>query len=158
LGGVNRSTTARNSAGLPLLPGGNTGISKSQSAGSVRISAWIHDLEAMDRFLLEQAAERRAPGVDPAVQQVVDARRATERSAAQSLEAIRLANQAEDDAAQRQLAGQLAKARELEEAGKPGVARIYYRMALKRATGPLRSAIATRLAEIDGARVVSGSE
>jgi hypothetical protein len=121
---------------------------RQMSASSTTVHATIHDFDAMDRHLLDQAqksygvsrreAARSARGeassaaAGPAGS-VADARRmyAAERSA-QERDAVKYMDQAERAAAR----------------GKPQVARVLYQMAERRASGELKAEIRERLAAL----------
>ena len=155
LGGVNRASDGRNEFGVPLLPFRNSAIGSERSASSMRVTATIHDFEAMDEFLLSQPTEfRRLQGLQtPAatlghtLQPRLPSRSpAWASSALAGAEASTAATVAEIQARrQQQQQSRLTEAeqfyqrgRDAEEAGKASVAKIYYQMAARRATGELK--------------------
>lgn len=72
-------------------------------------------------------------------------RRSSADRGAQSVAAIKAQAAAEDQAAADELAALLEKAKGAEEAGKPGVARIFYQMAARRAQGDQQREILARI-------------
>ena len=66
-----------------------------------------------------------------------------------SVAAIRAQQAAEDEAKSAEIEALLDKARSLEEAGKPGQAKIYYKRAALRATGDQQQEIAAKIRELD---------
>lgn len=66
-----------------------------------------------------------------------------------SVAAIRAGQAADEDAKSAEIASLLEKARSLEDAGKPGVAKIYYKRAALRATGEQQQEIAGKIRELD---------
>lgn len=63
LGGVGRASSASGQSGLPLLP--QRAIGGTHTAGGISVSVQVHDLKAMDRELLADAAAARRTD-DPA--------------------------------------------------------------------------------------------
>ena len=173
LGGVKRAASGRNEFGTPLRPFRNRSIGTERSASGVSVSVYIHDFEAMDEFLLSQpiargsqpAVTRRlgpplaGPQPRPALpasagdvwRQRLDA--ATEGSAgpmAMSLAELRAEHQREQQARQDEAEKWLERGRQAESAGKASVARVYYQMAARRASGELKAEVASRLAAVSG--------
>ncbi len=159
--------TQRGIPGLGFVPPlGNRATGATGSAGGMSVTATIHDFDAMDRALLGSDFDRSghyiggdtsAPS-DPALRQrlarlpvmlrplppsTTDSSRpsqlAADASGSQSIAAMRAQQSAEDSAQQAEAARLLEQAREVEAAGKPGVAKIYYQMAARRATGALKN-------------------
>ena len=188
MGGINRSASGRTSYGVPMLPFRpfrNTAIGSNQGASSMHISAWIHDFEAMDDYLLNQAPRTVQPGMAPR-QAVVGSRQPPSldpawniaRSGRSELADGRVAYathgapswQSEAEATpppglltvdeERQRRQNLADTRATEArdffergqtaeaAGKANVAKIYYQMAARRATGDLQVAVLAKLQAI----------
>lgn len=161
LGGVRRSSSRSAAYGVPgagQLPGvgrlfGNRVLDHAAGGSSSSVHVTIIDLEEMDRAVLAEAASRRsAPALldqraaaltrrmitaesggsstDESLQSVAELRRQNEvRQASGTNEAVRLFAQ-----------GQQAEGR-----GQVSTARIYYRMAQKRAGGELQRQITARL-------------
>lgn len=152
LGGIGRASGGSTAFG-PALGPPNRAFGRSLSSSNVSVRATIHDFEALDRATLERAragtasasrsgklrrprprvaassssAERVPPG------SVADARR---------LHAAEVAAQAADAQAH------LDRARRAIAKGKPSVAKIYYKMALRQARGDLKSQINRELAAL----------
>ncbi|MEE8451019.1 MAG: hypothetical protein V3R99_03860 [Thermoguttaceae bacterium] len=185
MGGVRRAASGRSEFGVPMLPFRpfrNTAIGNERSVSSLRVSATVHDFEAMDEFLLsrptsfrQQHAMQRptmqqrvflpwpaAPATaayrpDPRVgsswklatpQPEVSVENRVARIQAQS-RGRRVAEAAE-------AADFFERGKKAEESGKLSVAKIYYRMAARRADDQLRSAVVARLEAI--ARTETGSQ
>ena len=144
LGGVSRSSSGQTTRGVPLLPFANRGSWRTAGAGSVGMGAWIHDHEAMDAALLAEAASRRGaplvlrPEPPPAT--------AASDTPLLSAEEHARRQAAQQDEQQAEAARHFAKGQSLLAEGKPGVARVYFQMALRRAEGPLKAEIASALA------------
>jgi hypothetical protein len=176
LGGINRASDGRNEFGVPLLPlrpFRNSAIGSQRSASSMRVTATIHDFEAMDEFLLNQPTEfRRLQGLQsPAAMlghtlqpRLPNRSPAWEPSALAGAEASTVATVAEIQARrEQQRQSRLTeaeqfyrRAQDAEEAGKASVAKIYYQMAARRATGELKQ---QALAKVEGlGRAQTGSK
>lgn len=176
MGGINRAASGRSEFGVPMLPFRpfrNTAIGGERSASNVRVTATIHDFEAMDEYLLSQPTEFRlhqdagraaaaAAGPLPAFgPRLADgpAREdgpAAGRSWAADLSdregdaKVRLAEaqaqrRSQQSARDAEAQGFFQRGQEAEAAGKPGVAKIFYQMAARRATGDLQKQVAARL-------------
>jgi hypothetical protein len=137
LGGVRRSATGSNQFGAPGLPGNRSGGAGIQGGG-VGVSAQIHDFDAMDQDLRQEAAGMR--GSDPrrgkAVAQENGRRNATNDSVVPSLAEIRRQKAAQksiDD----EVRSLMARGEEALAAGRLGTAQIYFQMVARRAKGPL---------------------
>ncbi len=173
LGGIDRAADGRTEFGVPGLPFPgfqNRGIGSDRSATSFSVTATIHDFDAMDQALLNtpprsgMTGDFRSDGLgwtpsaiaarsfrrqpvdlggnwqvqpdppspvgDVAVEQVA---RATRR-AARTDEADNF----------------FARGQQAEADGKPNVAKIYYQMAAKRATGSLKQDVQARLDALSG--------
>lgn len=176
LGGVNRASDGRNEFGVPLLPFRpfrNSAIGSERSASNMRVTATIHDFEAMDEFLLNQPTEfRRLQGLQsPAAMlgrtlqpRLPNRSPAWAPSSLAGAEASTVATVAEIQARrEQQRQSRLTeaeqfyqRAQDAEEAGKASVAKIYYQMAARRATGGLKQ---QALAKVEGfGRAQTGSK
>jgi hypothetical protein len=188
MGGINRSSSGRSTFGTPLLPFRpfrNTAIGSSQGAMSVHASAWIHDFEAMDEYLLNQAprtvhagsgarnlvtTDSRPASLDPAWN-TSGAGIASNWNAASSgrggevvsggqwqaappsppvaplLDAAQEQRRREAQAETRSSEAEafFIRGQEAETSGKANVARIYYQMAARRATGEFQNEVLARL-------------
>jgi hypothetical protein len=158
LGGVGSSDSGCNQQGIPGLgsrPFTNVAGGARGAAGSVSIAAEIHDFEAIDRQLLGEDFDRTADATTAAdalavrrlpimLRPVVGAnsrqpsRLAADSTGSNSIADIRRQQAAEDLAAQEEAQRLFEQAAELQSAGKPGVAKVYYQMVAHRATGDLK--------------------
>jgi hypothetical protein len=174
LGGVNRAATGRNEFGAPLLPFRNRSIGMERSASSAWVSVWVHDFEAMDQYLLSQPTAFRAAQAAnsrPLVPRVASrqppvasspgapdtwnrrpnaAQQGPAGPTAMSLAELRAKHQREEQSRSDEAQKWFERGQGAEAAGKPKVARVYYQMAARRATGPLKAQIAARLDAVDG--------
>ena len=144
LGGVNRARSGMNEFGTPLTPLRNRSSGSERSASGASVSVYVHDFEAMDEMLL-------GPGFRSGLRAVAgsgDPRRARAPSAGASLPSVEeiLAQRRRDqEIRQAEAQGFFERGQTAEEAGKINVARIYYQMAAKRASGPLKEQVSARL-------------
>lgn len=166
LGSVGRAGYGHVSRGVPGLgkvPGigrlfRNQSISSHVRATTSSVHVTVIDLAAMDRAVLEAAKKRHtAPVPDPRAlaieQQIKQGPGKPNRTHATSDRGGSLASVAEihrrntrQRKAEQQEASQLfAKGRQAEADGKPGVARIFYRMAARQADRALQEKILARL-------------
>lgn len=157
-GGINRAADGRNEFGTPLLPLRNRSIGSQRSASNVWTSVYIHDFEAMDEALLNQARDsasraparrllgtstvatstRRWSGPSQTIRSSTDP---LSKSVAE-LKAERVGEQEARVAEAKRLyeSGKAAEAK-----GKLNVARIYYQQASRRAQGELQQEILAQL-------------
>ena len=159
IGGLNSSSAGQNNSGIPGLgfrPFTNRATSGGGQGGGTSVTAAIHDFDALDRERLgpDFFAEGRTPvmlrgvalasagGTSPV---------ATDSIGGQSVAEIRRRQTDEDSATQAEAAQYCEQARAAEAAGKPGVAKIYYQMAARRATGSFRAEILAQLRRINAA-------
>jgi len=179
MGGVNRAATGRNEFGVPLAPFRpfrNTAIGTERSASSIRVSAYIHDFEAMEERLLGQPASTIG-SVRPRQPQVAvsgarpQPRPATQRGAwnpstwtadvdrrstpAMNLAEVQTRRENRKQARGGEAAGFFARGQKAEAEGKLGAAKIYYQMASRRASGELKVRIAARLQAISPDKTLS---
>ncbi len=159
LGGISRAATGRTQFGTPMLPLRNSAIGRRMSTSGVRVTATIHDFQAMDEFLLSgrPVSPMRPPSGVATLQptspdhrlswdgsSVVEAAR---RSAAGLAEArVRRASQQRIRAAE--AVEFFQRGQKAEAAGKPNVAKIFYHTAALRATGQLKQRVDARLAAV----------
>lgn len=151
MGGAGSSRAARSSFGGPLLPGSGRALGAQTSAGGVGISAWIHDFEALDQAVLDEAAARRRVVSESETAGLVMPKTLS-ASHSQSIAEIREQQAAAAAAVEQEASDLLAQGERAEAEGKIGAARIYYQMAQRRARGPLRERIAQRLALLRSTR------
>lgn len=152
LGGLNSSRAGRQTLGSPLLPSADRGSALDQAASGVSVSAWIHDFAALDQAVLARAASNRG-GAEAAP--VLAA--SPELDPPKSLHAIRGLQSAADEQQAGETSRLWAKARSLDAEGKPGVARIYYRMALRRARGEQKDQFSAALEGLTSNRASAGN-
>lgn len=154
LGGINRAADGMSQFGAPLMPFGNRAFGSERSAANTSVSVYVHDFEAMDEYLLSQPTAFNSgarPRVPDAWQQRFDAAQAgTAAPPAASLEQLRAQHAREEQARSDEAVALYARAQTAERDGKIGVARVYYQMAVRRATGNLKAEIAARLASLAG--------
>lgn len=177
MGGVKRAATGRNEFGTPLLPFRpfrNTAIGSERSASQMRVTAYIHDFEAMEEALLGQPASSRSlTSLQPRSRAALLGRTLQPRNPTWggSWRALSLASSAAApqmsvaDAQARRLSQQATRSeeaanffgrgRKAEAAGKANVAKIYYQMAARRATGEFKQQVVARLDAIGRARTAS---
>ena len=165
LGGVNRAASGRNEFGAPLLPFRNLGIGRQVGASSMWVTATIHDFEAMDPYWhglpMRSTASRLPPlgrsqvaalgrTLQPRDPDYGASWRLTPPAPAAGPPKMSVAQaRAERQRQQTARAGEAAefykRGQKAEVAGKTGVAKIYYRMAARRATGELKGQVAEKL-------------
>ncbi len=155
--GVSAGQLARGVPGVGHLPGASR-LFKNQSLGrdtggsSLRASVWVHDFQAMDEALLAEARST-ATGARPAVFGRVDGTpdrpENNSASAADSVAAIRRERDErraqERSQADIEIRSLLADGDRARADGKPGVAKLYYQMAARRAPAALSEEIQSRL-------------
>ena len=166
LGGVTRAATGRNEFGTPLLPFRNRSFGTERSVTGTWVSVYIHDFEAMDEQLLSQPTAFRsrpqpggapgpAPGLAADTKNVWQPRPGATQSGsggptAKSVAQLRAERLREQQAREQEAREWLERGRRAEASGKANVARVYYRMAARRATADLKDQIAARLESLDG--------
>jgi len=176
LGGNNSSASGRSERGIPGLGGRpfeNVATGSANRGGSMGATATIHDMAAMDRRLLgtdDAAASSARPTANDLARQklpVMLRHAATERAAAEktdiasrltvdaaggaSIAEIRREQSAEDAAVNAEAARLLDEGKQIAASGKPGVARVYYQMAWRRATGDLKKQIVAEISSLNRA-------
>jgi hypothetical protein len=170
LGGVGSAASGCNGRGIPGLgsrPFTNVAGGASRGGGNTSVSAEIHDFEAMDRQLLGDDFDRTADATTAAdalavrrlpimLRPIIGAKSkarlalAADSTGATSIAEIRRQQAAEDSAAQQEALRLFEQAAELQSAGKPGVANVYYQMAARRATGVLKERAQAAIRELNG--------
>ncbi|MGO9114727.1 MAG: hypothetical protein ACLP9L_36385 [Thermoguttaceae bacterium] len=175
LGGVNRASDGRNEFGVPgiTLPGfQNRGIGQDRSTSSFWVTATIHDFDAMDQALLNTPSPNGVARIYPTVSRGLPeapaaiAGRTFRRTpvnlagswqveptapAPVSDVAVEQANRAARQATRAEEAdGFFARGQQAEAEGKPNVAKIYYQMAIRRATGDVKKQVQARLDVVSG--------
>jgi hypothetical protein len=168
LGGINRARDGRVTRGFGPLQ--NRAIGGDRLASGASVHARIIDFEEIDRMLLAAAARRAGTTIDPAH---AKAEALTKHIAAPvggaggvavggaadhsptpgaplpgSVAALRAEAAATAQQVEKEIAGYFAKAQEAEAEGKPGVARIFYQMVVRRDAGALKQQAQARLAAL----------
>lgn len=161
LGGVGQSSSGSTAFG-PALGPGNRAFGRSTSASSATLHATIHDSDALDRATLARAARRPSlaasggsrrlsPYSRHSVPGLAAAQSTADRPPEGSLVDARRLHQAAAADKDREVLDELAHARRAAEQGRLGVAKVYYRVAARRASGPLKEAIEREAAELAAA-------
>lgn len=163
LGGVSRAGDSSTSRGFGPLR--SRAISSGRSGSTMSVHATIIDHSELDRAVLAEAARRR--GAVSSEARTADEEFLSRNVGRGPIESVppaadsvaNLRRQAELRAAEREdeLAALLAKAESLEAAGKPKVAKIYYEMLSRRATGDLKTTVQSRIARIDSANTATAA-
>ncbi|NUQ63418.1 MAG: hypothetical protein HUU20_13145 [Pirellulales bacterium] len=149
LDGVDRAGSGVQSFGSARLLGGTRAFGTGRSAAGVGITATIHDFEALEAGLVDRRVRstNAAPaGNDAWTARLDEARVSRAGRGVPSVAAINAELGLAEQAADQEAAGWLQRGRQAEEAGKPNVAKIYYGMAARRATGSQRREILARIA------------
>lgn len=123
----------------PMHPGHAIGAQRGAAAAAA--TAEIHDPQAADEALLLDARARRANWKRGSTSRFERRRTPPTGRGLQSIADIERQRHADSAAAHREALALAAKARRAAADGKPGVAGIYYNMALKKAAGPLEQDI-----------------
>jgi hypothetical protein len=147
LGGINSRSSGQNQFGGP--PGSRSRGAASQASGA-SVTAYVHDFDAWDQALLAEAASRRRPRTLAATGAGPTSASPPPLASVADLEQHRAAAQATAGAEAEKF---FAQAEQAKMARKPGLARVYYQMAARRAGGELR---ARALAEIAAASKTDG--
>ncbi|HKD36789.1 MAG TPA: hypothetical protein VKB78_08305 [Pirellulales bacterium] len=176
LGGTGIAISGRVETGIPGLgfrPFDNVATGGVCGASGASIHAEIQDLDEMDRALLAGGGGNVADNTSPdsiAIQKLPVMLRPLARNAkgisssrepspllgdaagSQSVADMRRQQAAADAVAETQTQGEAQRlfdqAGDLQAAGKPGVAKVYYRMAARRATGDLKDRAIAALREL----------
>ncbi len=165
LGGMGYGGSGIDEFGSPLSPWRNSALGSQGSVSGAFATATIHDFRAMDEALLSQPTAQWGvtlmgpagtslgpplglwtPGRTPAGDSLLAG--AGNDSPAMSVAEARAQRQREQEA--QQLEGQVLFNRGLraEQSGKPGLARVYYKMAARRADGELQREALAKLASL----------
>jgi hypothetical protein len=153
LGGINRGGNGRVTLGPPK----NRAIGSTSGASGIGLSAEIISNHELDEKVLAEAAARRGAAADPVAAKAAALSRNTAGQASggpaiQSLAAIREQNALAAAQQTREVAEYLAKAQQAEAEGKPGVAKIYYQIVLRKGAGVLQQQAQARLAAMNVAQ------
>ena len=167
LGGISRSRSGTSSRGTPLIgklpfvgrPFGNRSTGRELGTSNLSVHAYIHDFEAMDEAILARAAARHPrPGLVMNVNNsgTLVGENLTIPNAVMRQRQESAQQQAQID----ELADLWSRAQEAEKDGKRGVAKIFYRMISRDATGDLKQHALARLDAIgspDAARLAASA-
>jgi hypothetical protein len=161
LGGVKRARSGSNQFGAPLVPFGNRATGGTRSASGMSVHVTVHDFEAMDAYLLGEAGMAGTQGVaarkpvkpDPWAARLRRSQLDRPMEPASGVAAAAAKRATQEENRQAEAVEFFQQGRRLEEEGKPNVARIYYQMAGRRASGQLRRAVAARLEALEPVRV-----
>jgi len=124
------------------------GFSAVRGASSVSVTATIHDFEAMDAALLGPLANRTAAAVSPEPRLANGPERSGAGSGRQSVAEIQRQQLVEQAQLADEARSYMAQGDEALAKGKPGVAKIYYQMAARRATGELLAEVQAKLRDV----------
>jgi hypothetical protein len=157
MGGINRARLNRRQIGTPLIgrlpvigrPFNNVGIGRELSSSHISATAYIHDFEAMDQALLAEAAARRGGGM-VARRGTTAPRRIGLNPAAPSVAQLQRRPATPTKTVDDEMQDLLNRARSAEAKGKPHVAKIFYRMISREATGSLKELAQNRLDQLNG--------
>ncbi len=171
LGGINNASDGRSEFGVPGLtfPGfQNRAIGQQRGASSFWVTATIHDFDAMDQALLNTPSPDGIARTYPSMSGLPEslAGRTFPRNPANlagnwqvepdppppvSNVAVEQADRAVRQATRVEEADSFfARGQQAEADGKPNVAKIYYQMAARRATGELKQQVQARLDVVSG--------
>ncbi len=159
MGGINRASSGSNQYRSPLLPFaplGNRAIGSSRGASSTRVSVWIHDFEAMDEYLLSQPTPFRAGpagAADPWPRRLAEAQDARNARPAAGSPDPKLNSARNEKSRRAEAVTFFERGLKAEAGGKANVARIYYQMASRRATGELKQRVLARLELVNAAKI-----
>jgi hypothetical protein len=158
LGGAGRGAEGRAQFGVPGVPGGTRATGHERGATMANVQATVHDLNAMDERILGFTPERaNGPAGKPrdrARKRLAEAQASSAGRAAPGVADARRLHDAEQAQRNEEARGWFEQGLKAESSDKVGLARVYYRMAARQASGPLRQQIAERLERLgksDGA-------
>ena len=162
LGGLKSARDSSSTRGFGPLR--NRALASERAGGGMSVHATIIDHKALDDALLaEAAAVRGTTGLDPTVAKAELLSRHIDRAESppplvfessahvplESVAAIKQRNAAAAEARSSEAAEYFAKAQQAEADAKPGVAKIYYQMVLRRDSGELKQLAQGRLQALD---------
>jgi hypothetical protein len=175
LGGINRASSGGNQFGVPGLafPGfQNRSIGQDMSASNVWATATIHDFDAMDEAILNSPSpndfanlgpSRRntnfdlpaIPPLAPAIHRDAVNLAGNWRAEPSASPSANVASEEADRDARRakrstEADNYFSRGQQAEADGKPSVARIYYQMAARRASGEFKQQVQVRLDALSG--------
>lgn len=148
LGGVGRSSMGSTAFG-PVLGPRSRSFGRQMSASSTTVHTTIHDFDAMDRHLLDQARKSYRVSPRAATRTARDEASSAAAGPAGSVAEARRMYAAERSAQERDAVKYMDQAERAAARGKPQVARVLYQMAERRASGELKAEIRERLAALN---------
>jgi hypothetical protein len=137
LGGVGRASSGRSRFGV-----GQSAFGFERHAAGLHATAHLHDLQGMDEALLRGGA--RPATISPLAQRLAQSQ-SDKNDALASLQEIERRRLAAAQAEQAEAADFFARGRDAQAAGKTSLAKTYYGIALRRASGELRQQIAAQI-------------
>jgi hypothetical protein len=146
LGGNRPVSTGSTAYGPSFLPP-QRGVGMNAGVGQMVVSATIHDMQALDLQTLDLTADKKSTTTGPTVAAALPAGNLV---VAGSVADARRQRVEELAAVDREAAGYFEQGRSAEAAGKPTVAKIYYQMAARRASGELKAQVQARLDAVAG--------
>jgi len=169
-GGIKTASSGRNEFGVPLSPLRNVAIGSQRGASNMHVTVQIHDFEAMDEYLLSQPSPSSSlsggygstamflpsneaswlpsplPQINPDTWQVARPRSSASAETLSASVAEERRRRAQKELARASEANDyFQRGRQAEAAGKSGAARIFYQMAARRASGPLKEQLTAKL-------------
>jgi hypothetical protein len=149
LGGVSSASGGQIQAGLPGLR--NSAFGSSRTTGNSQVRATVHDFQKADAALLGAGAGMSfARREDPAARALAGASSSTAGQAAPSVAEARRLHEAEQDAQNAEAQQWFDRGQAAEQDAKPAAAKIYYQMAVRRASGELKQSALDRLEALRG--------
>ena len=160
LGGVGRAASGSQVLGGPRSPFSPQGSGGNRGAAGMGVAATVHDFEAMENQLFQQAASKSVPGprANPWQGRLKKAAASSAGRPAPSIAAIQVMRAESLGSASRDAADWYDRGCRAEEAGNAGAAKVYFRMAARRAAGPARAAILAHLDRLGGTRADRGDQ
>ena len=152
LGGSSSASAGRVSAGLGLRPFGNSAIGGTSGGGGMFVGAQIHDMQAMDEAVLSQSNVQPLDKLGIAGRRPLVLAPEILNQSGGSVADLKAKSDAEVAARQAQAVDELAHARQLLAEGKPGVAKIYFQMAAKHASGDVKQQALAELQTLNQAK------
>ena len=149
LGGVGRSSSGSSQFGPGRAPRAFGGAG---GAGGLRVSAFVHDFEMLDQAVLAKAAQLRDDAArEKAAKEKLALPAGRAADPLKSVAEIRRRQAADSNSERDETGGYLERARAAVAAGKPSVARVYFQMAERRASAPLKAQIRAELTALPSA-------
>jgi len=148
LGGINRAAGGQSQFGPPGMPG-QRAMGGQAGAAQQQVRAQVHDIQGMDEAILAGGQQARPPIPDAGAQALNAAQASSAGRAAPSVAEAQRQRAAEQATDADEALTSYRRAEAAEAEGKPGLAKVYYRMTARRATGELRQKAITRLTALE---------